>query len=332
MTPVWSGPLQGGITQSLISKSLECPFRFYLYAGLGLEEPRMEEPNLAWGNMGHYGLEHLIKYPTRIKDLNDQEWNTIQGLITDYMKENHPGVPPSFPYSVANMLRLYDDSYKEPGDIWDTEVKFSYPYFTRFGRKVTLRGKVDAICLKKKILVEHKCKGKIDLEQTRAETPFDLQTLMYCYVTGCREVIYDLIRIPEAQWKLPYRNVMETSKSYIDRLFTSAKGSDFPINTYKHLWIQQLRFTIPEERIEHFRQFQLDPLIERICCLYDRFCEPDFDPENVSKYDALFYRTPIRHFDPGKTERYKCNYHSYLTEQLSLDDLVPAKFYSELEE
>ena len=52
----WKGPLEGGITQSLLTKFLECPYRFYLYAGLGLEQPGEPEPNLIWGDICHKGL------------------------------------------------------------------------------------------------------------------------------------------------------------------------------------------------------------------------------------------------------------------------------------
>ena len=228
------------------------------------------------------------------------------------------------------MLRLYNDNYKtEP---FETELKFSVPYKTRRGLSCVLRGKVDGINDSRTILVEHKCKGKIDIQQTRAETPSDLQALLYCYVNGPRRIIYDLIRIPEAQWKLPDRRMNEKVSSYIERLFKTHTGDDYPINQKKHLWIQQADLTIDNENIDDLLRFTLDPLIERLWRWYEHVSQPGFDCDNPDYYNDIFYRVPIRHFDPGKTQKFKCSYHSLLTGETTIDDLVPVKsFYAELD-
>lgn len=334
MKPAWPGPVEGGITQSHIAKGpLGCPFRAYLYYCLGLEEPRTPDPNLIWGNGCHLGLEHLIKHPQRIKDMPQEVFEQVALKVKSYLRETYPNTMATYPFTIKNMLKLYNDSYKEEGTEWKTEFQFKVPYTTRSGRKVNLKGKADGYCPDLGILVEHKCKGKIDVQQTREETPFDFQVLMYCLVLETRKVIYDIIRIPEAQYRLPPRSPYASPEGYADVIFDKTSSwDDYPITPKKHLWIQQLTFEIPEERIENFRKYQLDPLIDKFCLMYDMWCDPNFDPENPDCYGPLFYRTPVRHFDPGKTEKFKCEYHSFLTEQLGMNELVPVKsFYAELD-
>lgn len=330
MRLAWPGPIEGGVTQSLISRFLECPYRFYLYAGLGLDDPEEFEVNLAWGTIFHYGLEQLIAYPKTVNQLDEDEWLDLFSKIKAFIAKEYPSAPSSFLYSICSMLKLYDDSYKtEP---YKTEQKFNVAYTTRRGLKCNLRGKVDGINQSKTILVEHKCKGKIDIQQTRLETPLDLQALLYCYVNGPRRIIYDLIRIPEAQWKLPDRRMNEKVSAYIERLFKTHTGDDYPIRQKKHLWIQQCDLSIDNEEIDNLLNFTLNPLIERLWRWYEHVSQPGFDPDNPEFYNDVFYRTPIRHFDPGKTQKFKCSYHAYLTGEMTLSELVPVKsFYAELD-
>jgi len=223
MNPVWKGPLNDGITQSLINKYLTCPYRFYLYAGLGLEEPRQLHPNLIWGDTFHKGLELLIEKPKQQQDLSPEEWDEVIRKTTFHLKEKFPTAPGSFIHTIKRMLTLYDDRYKG-SQKFHTEIEFSEIYETVLGRKVRLRGKVDALSHDKSILVEHKCKGKIDQVQTAREVPVDHQVLLYCYITTARTVVYDLIMIPEAQWMLPVRRPSQTWDNWAEQLFTSSSS------------------------------------------------------------------------------------------------------------
>ena len=200
------------------------------------------------------------------------------------------------------------------------------------GCKVTLRGKVDALSHDRHTLVEHKCKGKIDQVQTSKEVPVDHQVLLYCYITTARTVVYDLIMIPEAQWMLPARRPSQTNDNWAEQLFTSTSGEKFPIAQKKHHWVQQIGpLEINESQIYEFRAFTLDPIIERMYKWFEHVSQPDFDHTNPKFYNEHFYRVPVRHFDPGKTEIFKCDYFDYLTGSGDLDDLVPVKgFYQEL--
>ena len=71
--PAWAGPLVGGLTQSIINRYLDCPFRFYLYAVLGLEDPAPDKANLMWGSICHYGLEQIIKDPQPVREFSKEK-------------------------------------------------------------------------------------------------------------------------------------------------------------------------------------------------------------------------------------------------------------------
>lgn len=320
----WPGPLEGGVTQSLINKFLECPLRFYIYAGLGLTDLRKPEPNLVWGDTCHIGLENLIEIPYQSIDFSDTDWEKIDKAVDEHMANEWPEAPANYAISIKNMLRLYDDSFKMEGK-FETELKFQEPYTTRSGNKITLRGKVDGIS--GDVLVEHKCKGKIDANQTYLETPTDLQITIYAHVMNARRIIYDLIRIPDTQWSLPPRRKYERPSYYINSLYTERQWGDFPINQKKHLWIQQVDLHLTTEQIEKTLAETVDPIIDRLCLYYEYVSDPNFDWQNPDHYNHLFYRTPIRHFDPSRTQSYKCSYWDHLVGNIDLDDLVPIESY-----
>ena len=50
-TPLWKGPVIDGITQSMIGKFIQCPYRFYLYAILGKVDNKPLPDNLIWGDV-----------------------------------------------------------------------------------------------------------------------------------------------------------------------------------------------------------------------------------------------------------------------------------------
>jgi len=333
LKPAWPGPIEGGITQSLIGNFLDDPYRAYLYYGEGLEEPSEQEPNLHWGNGFHLALEHVLRKQKHIKELTNEEYTEIFDIVKAFLKETCPKYPATYPHSICRMMKLYDNSYCLGKEII-TEQKLNLSYTTRRGRKCTLRGKADVYC-PNEFIAEHKCKGKTDAAQTRVETPVDLQSLLYCKVLGVKRVHYDLIRIPESQWKQPTVSALASAEGKVKAWFETAPNyDDWPINAKAHLWLTQLpAIDIPDENIDNMTNFTLDPIIEYIWSMYDLWCEPSFDAENPDCYGPLFYRTPIRQFDATRTEKYKCKYHSYLTGQLGKSELVKVtSFYKELDQ
>ncbi len=328
----WPGPLHAGITQSLINRFLECPYRFYLYACLGLEELGEPEPNLIYGDTGHKGLEHIIRRPYRMIDFSPDDWVEIDSEIDAHISKYWPMAPATFPISIKRMIRLYDDSYKDEHGPFVAEKEFAIPYLTSHGHNVTLRGKIDGIA-DDGFMVEHKFKGRFEPKYIRQEIQVDQQLMIYSHVSGSRSGIYDTIKIPDTQWAKPPQRKMERPSSYINSLYDDREWGDYPISRKRHLWISQIPYDLESDDITKYFQFTVDPLIDRICKWYEHVQQPGFDPDNPKFYNHIFYKTPVRHFNPSNTEMYKCNYYNYLTGQITLDDLVPVKaFYAELKQ
>lgn len=339
----WKGPFsneeEGGITQSLLNRFQECPYRFYIYAILGLEDNRPLHKNLMWGDTAHVGLEHLLAIPKIAfnNEFTDSDWKIVDDSIDKRLKD-YPDAGPTWSFSIKQMMRLYNDSFKQETGPLITEHKFHIPIsLPGISERVWTRGKCDGINegwsskLGTNRLVEHKFKGRIEVETARDELPFDLQVNLYARSFGCNSVTYDIIRIPDTMLYLPDRRPMQKSPSYVQELYFERNWGDFPITKNKHKWIFQS--TKHLEYIDIVWGQSIIPLIKKLIKWWNRVNEPGFDFLDYSKYDDVFYKVPIRHFDPSHTEWYHCSYHSLLTDQIELSDLIPVKsFFSELQE
>ena len=149
---------------------------------------REPEPNLIWGDVCHKGLELLIEKKWERTEFTPEDWEEIYGGVEEHIKSDWPGAPITFLPSIKQMLTLYNDEYKQTYGEFITENKFQIEHTTPNGNLVSLRGKADGWNQEHKVLVEHKCKGKIDIQQTMRETPTDLQVNVYSYVLGTRTI------------------------------------------------------------------------------------------------------------------------------------------------
>jgi len=321
-SPVWKGPYEHGITQSLITKFIQCPYRFYLYAIKGLVDDVPLPPNLIWGDVFHKGLELYIAS----KDLN----SSIMGMA-EYQRNTYPQAPPSYATSTQRMLRRFPLHTYE-GD-WTTEITFKQSVSLPSGREVYLRGKKDAYTTthpeKGVMLGEHKCKGFIDPAQLRREIKQDRQINIYCYLHGIEWINYDLILIPESVKYAPARKYNESPQEWISRLFTGPCGNYqiFPINSNSDKWIHNAQFYYPREEQEVYWQQTIIPDLERICDWWDYVTHPTFDPDNP-EYNAVFYKTPVRQFVASATEKFECEYYKLLIGEEDMSSLkkIPTVF------
>lgn len=325
---MWKGPAIDGITQSMIQKFCECPFRFYLYAIKGLVDPGELPDNLTWGDSFHKGLELYV----RSKDLNE----SIIGML-EYADNKYPNHSPTWSVSLPRMLRRY--KLTTLSDTWETEVTFEKHYTTKANQLVLLRGKMDGVCYNHsvygKAMLEHKCKGRIDPILLADEIKQDLQCNFYMYQHELEWVHYDLILIPEAQKYAPKRNYNESVEEWMERLFTGPCGNYqiFPIHQYQHYWLHQSAYCIPRDTQQSYWETTIDPLLQRMCRFWEHVNQPDFDPLNQAFYNEFFYKMPVRMFNGSFTEKFKCSYHGFLTGTHDLDDLVSIpSLFSELEE
>lgn len=322
---IWKGPLEGGVTQSLLQKFEEDPFCFVLYYGLGLEEPSQENQNLLWGNCGHKGLEVGLENPKRFREFDEADWYEVRAAVLEESKKVLHTSRTTFP-SVMNMLPLYNDNFKKDAiSPIITERQFRLPHNT--GRnEVTLMGKVDGIFTHEEYgptLIEHKCKGWHDKVKLRKEIKKDVQVNIYSRMMGTRRVIYDVILIPETQWACPAVRVGEAPTAYINRIYQHHRGENFPIVQNTHHWLDQHSFSITDESIELVFKRTINPIIDKLCMLYEYTLSDSFDPLNPDCYNHLFYERPIRFFDPAHTNQFEKSYYGYITGELPLESLKP---------
>jgi hypothetical protein len=336
----WKGPVDGGITQSLLGKYLQDPFSFVLYYGCGLEEPAPVNQNLIWGNEFHLLLELTLPYPLLYNNLSQENYDDLRQQLV-YLEEGYAHVEANTLHSVMEMMKLYNDSYKLSYEI-ETEKQFKFEYNTK-NHRVSLMGKIDGIGTPRTpfnpggypfspdlpVLIEHKCKGYHDRLQHRQEIHTDLQLNVYLHamqVLGktTDHVIYDIIRIPEVQFGCPGRNIGERIPYYINRIYnTCTPYKDYPVSKNKFMWLDQHCFSHPEELVTEFRKVTLDPIIDGLCYMYEYTLSDSFDPFNPDCYNHLFHRRPLRLFDPARTDKFKKDYYQYLTGALPLESLVP---------
>lgn len=352
----WRGPKEDGITYSLLTRFFaEDPYRLYLYFMEGLEEYRDEGDNLAYGSIAHVGLEELIKIPYTKEEFTPEDWEQIFEAMMEVLNNEYPSCPPSFKHSVKQMISLYNDSFKEEYGQFVTEIEFKVPHVTSHGHEITLRGKIDALQILKgdlrpeckfgeyefkqlprgfvpgHVLGEHKFKGRFDPLKLKHEIAIDHQVSIYSFVAGTDLVIYDNIRIPDVQYSLPRKRQYQTTKSYIEELFTKTKWGDFPVAEKRHLWLNQQHIPIDPEVIKRNFAFSIEPAIDWICHLWDLWQDSNFDPENPTHYNKDFFRKPIRLFDPAVTASWEGNYYGLYTDQINKEDLIPVKsYYAEL--
>lgn len=333
----WSGPVESGITQSMIGKFLTDPFTFFLYYGLGLEEPSESNPNLIWGVLFHKALEHVLASPLLISQQPPEFWAVTLYDIVYKESTKYPTCPDTFVPSVVAMAQLYNDSYRQhPNGVLPitTEVEFKEQLQTK-NNLVTLKGKRDGQLFDElyTTLIEHKCKKLYDRNVIKLELPYDLQLNIYSLFLRPQCIIYDLIKIPDIQWDLPPRKIGERAKFYIDRLYHTQWTGQYPIAKKKMVWMDQIKIPVNYDIIEDWKVHTLFPILDRICDLYDYTSQPSFDYQNPNSYNTIFYRQPLRHFNPGSTEKFTREYHNFLTDQIDITGLTPVtQLFKELED
>lgn len=189
ITPLWEGPRgvgpNGGVTQSLIARFLQCPARFRVNMINGLYGVRGFSHYMEFGSMFHVADEYhsggrdwkegVLAYRAELDKkyrLDGEEidrWTrVVLGMFPEYLKyhEQHPDTAKRTP-----LLQEYpfDVAYKLP----------------RSGRVVRLRGKIDGVDLRGRGRAaqiyqwETKTKSKIDRVGLERQVTYDLQIGVY---------------------------------------------------------------------------------------------------------------------------------------------------------
>lgn len=278
--PLWKGPYEDGITQSLLSRFLVCRERFRLLVMEGLKPTDGFEHKLEYGNFWHICEEYHAngrdwknplfvycqtlcrKFPTQQEQI-DHWYNVCKKqfpIYVEYWKKHQP--------KGEKVTPLYQ------------EKVFAYPYLLRgTKRTVKLLGKFDSIDLvengKKKVvwLQENKSKGDIDEYVLQRRLSFDLQTMIYriamdqfdlpAQIAGVR---YNVIRRPLSGGKGTIRRHQpsksnpegESKESFYNRL-------EQYILEEPNYYFMRWNVDISHRDIEVFETSFLQPCLESLC-------------------------------------------------------------------
>jgi len=314
--PLWKGPEEDGVTQSLLSRFLVCRERFRLTVVEGLREADHYRHALEYGQMWHACEEEYA----RTKGADDN-W---QRALLDYAKQlcvkyrlEQDRIQKDYNVCRTQFPIYLDYRKKQKCTQLLAEQTFEVPYKLPSGRTVKLRGKWDGVNLvgagKKAgiYLLEHKTKGQIVEEKIAGQLQFDLQTMTYLVAleevqknpTGdtlvglscnpLKGVIYNVVRRPLAGGKHSIRP--HAAKSLKTK-------PDVPAETMDHYYARlggliaeepeyyfmRWTVTVTQAEIERFKREFLDPILEQLCEWWDWIVSK---PEDIFA-ESVHYRTP----------------------------------------
>lgn len=181
--PVWLGPeaegWNGGVTQSLIARWLQCRERFRVRYVEGWQSVGSFNHRISYGLMWHLCEEYA-----------DNDWNARLWTYAAMLCKQYPESAPQIQrwQQICRMqFSEYLKHWSKPagGDAITpllSEEVFDVPYALPSGRTVRLRGRWDGVGLSKKgevWLLETKTRGEIDQEQIERNLTCDLQTMTY---------------------------------------------------------------------------------------------------------------------------------------------------------
>lgn len=206
----WKGPLNDGITQSILQRYVNCKERFRVQFIEGLSEPERFRKAIEYGQMWHLCEEHLAHEDSIEFTFFDLK-NFTQKLIDKYPFDRdqiiqlHNICKTQFPIYIEYWKKNEDVKKRRP--LYQEKV-FEIPYELPSGRNVMLRGKMDGVDWigghkEGYYLQENKSKGTIDEELIENQLSFDLQSLMYLLAlrnfvdtSEIKGVRYNVVRRP----------------------------------------------------------------------------------------------------------------------------------------
>ena len=350
--PVWLGPDEGGVTQSLLGSFLCCRERFRIRTVEGLTEADHFKHAIEYGNMWHACEEAFAA---------NEDWEAV--LKTEALKlcAKYPLERPKVEkwYQVCRrQFPVYIEYWKKHPDVKNRtpifqEKEFRVPYRLPGSlRTVTLRGKWDSVDVIGNgrragiYLQENKTKGDINEEQLQRQLQFDLQTMFYltALTTYTKEqgplseeadgvpvkgVRYNVIRRPLSGGKGSIKQLQpskknpagETADHYYDRL-----RDDYLVPEPEY-WFMRWSVDISRADIDAFCRTFLNPVLEQLCDWWEWIAS---EPEDIY-LDSVHWRHPFGVYNPMDLGRI-----GELDEYLRTGDNVGLEFsadmFPELEE
>lgn len=312
LNPVWRGPIEDGITQSLLNGFIVCRERFRIRTILGFRTADSFRHAIEFGSMWHICEEHhaegkdwkkpLLEYAKELagryrnsQEKIDQWYNVVLIQFPIYVEywEKHP--------DVKNRTPLYQ------------EMTFKVEEVLPSGRSVYLRGKWDSVDLVGKssiYLQENKTKGDIDEERLQRNLNFDLQTGIYlCCLQNwlqhteyevpgrLKGVRYNVIRRPLSGGKGSIRQKKpsksnprgETNQEFYSRLGEVIREDE---DNFFMRW----KVNISEEDLARFRKEFLHPILEQLCDWWEWVSSPEGLADPFA--NPVHWRTPYGIYSP----------------------------------
>ncbi len=296
--PLWGGPEEVGVTQSMLQGFMQCRERFRLRVIDGLDTVDAFNHSVEYGNLFHLCEEvlvgHKFSWQSALKKAATALANQYP-LQLAQVEKCYQMCRTQFPIYIAYWQK--NDKASKKRQLL-SEYEFKVPYSLPSGRIVLLKGKWDGASVEgrgrneKLCLDEHKTKGDINEGQLQRQLTFDMQTMFYvtalqAQVEGesaqnnilgrdygpVRQINYNVIRRPLAGGKYSIKPL--SGKQYVNKpnippesmaQFYARLGKlieDDP-SWFFMRWQVQLQ----KSDITNFRQQTLDPLLEQLCDWY----------------------------------------------------------------
>jgi hypothetical protein len=220
-----------GITQSLLSKYLQCP-RAFMLAVNGYTMPGKGRAT-GFGSLFHEMLDKIYTYNAEAGGVPSER--RIKSWIERFTSKNKPMLSGKQTREIerdkAVTLLLLIEYIKrfqkidfEKKRFFDIEDTFDIRF-----KRYRLRGKIDGKYLiggQKKWLMEHKTKGQINIEYLMQHLTFDIQNLFYITADEIQSgvpvhgVLYNIIRNPKKTWRKD-----QTLSEFVDELRADVQGN-----------------------------------------------------------------------------------------------------------
>lgn len=296
--PLWKGPKEDGISQSLLSQFLVCRERFRILTVEGLAPADDFNHRIEYGSMWHECEEALASQDLDIDNKTGIPW---LGPLAKYCKslvKKYPTAGPQIEhwYNVCKIqFPIYVSYWKRQPDVKSRtpllqEETFNVPYRLPSGRVVRLRGKWDSVDIIGKgksagiYLQENKTKGEIHESLVQRQLTFDLQTGIYLVAlqeiwnstsnsssdiprdVPLRGVRYNVVRRPLSGGKGSIRKHKpsrtkpqgETDAEFYARLAGIIQKEP------SHFFMRW-KVELTERDLECFKRKFLDPILEQLC-------------------------------------------------------------------
>jgi len=328
--PLWRGPLEDGVTQSMLSRFLVCQERFRVRVIEGIRPVEGFSHRMEFGNMWHLCEEHLAA---------DTSWEIPLQRYTIDLGKIYPNdrkeiehwynvCRVTFPVYVEYWSKHKDVQRRQP--LMQEEV-FKIPYELPSGRVTYLRGKFDSVDILGKegvFLQENKTKADINEEQLKAELPNTLQPMIY--LTALQElskgnglgtnlpvkgVRYNVVRRPLGGGKhsITQRKGRKTKKGIV--------GAETKGQFYQRLgeliaengdhFFMRWRVDITPGDLKHFQKEVINPILENLWDWWEwmEFC----CAEGVDRFDGELRNEKFPHHVP-RPFRFPFGVYNSLTE------------------